>query len=141
MNEDDLLQELGKLAREQSGSGRLLDERWDRLAAGTLSAEEERELRLLAETSEPARLAFEAFRPLGEGFHGGVVRAIVAQTQTQTQTQAQTQAAPAPGKLLWFRRALSRPVLKVQGRRLAGWTAARSRTGWRWRASSIPAAR
>ena len=49
MSEDELLRNLGHVAREQAGRERLfLDERWDRLAAGTLSAEEDAELRRLA---------------------------------------------------------------------------------------------
>ncbi|HVF59701.1 MAG TPA: hypothetical protein VNJ70_07830 [Thermoanaerobaculia bacterium] len=80
MSEDRLLRDLGHLAREESeAEQRRLDERWDRLAAGTLSAEEEAELRALAEASPEARQAFEAFRPLGADFQARVVAAIRAQ--------------------------------------------------------------
>ncbi len=83
MNQDDqLLRQLGELAREP-GSGSAFDERWERLAAGTLSAEEETELRRLAETSDEARAAYEAFRPLGRDFQAGVVRAIREQTSAR----------------------------------------------------------
>ena len=82
MSEDRLLRDLGHLAREESeAEQRRLDERWDRLAAGTLSAEEEAELRALAEASPEARRAFEAFRPLGADFQARVVEAIRAQEQ------------------------------------------------------------
>lgn len=72
--EDRLLSELADLARQRDG----LDERWDRLAAGTLAAEEEAELRALAETSPEAREAWEAFRPLGPEFQARVVDKIAA---------------------------------------------------------------
>jgi hypothetical protein len=77
MNEDRLLRELGHLAREEEGAEKArLDERWDRLAAGTLTAEEEAELLALAETSDEAREAYEAFRPLGPEFQARVVERI-----------------------------------------------------------------
>lgn len=98
MNEDRLLRELGHLAREEQGR---LDERWDRLAAGTLSAEEEAELRALAETSPEAREAWEAFRPLGPEFQASMVEKIAAEL-------------PKPGKVLPFRSAI----------RIGGWIAA-----------------
>ena len=95
MSEDGLLHKLGNLAR--------FDERWDRLAAGTLSAEEEAELRALAETSEEAREAYEAFRPLGPDFHAAVARAI------------RTRAGEPGAQPLPFSR---------RTRRLAAWSAA-----------------
>ncbi len=77
MNEDRLLRELGHLAKEEEGAERArLDERWDRLAAGALTAEEEAELRALAEASPEAREAWEAFRPLGPEFQARVVEKI-----------------------------------------------------------------
>jgi len=93
-NEDVLLRKLGHLAR--------FDDRWDRLAAGTLSEEEAAELRALAETSAEAREAYEAFRPLGAEFHDAVVRKI------------QESVVTPPAKLLRFRRRVLR---------LAGWGA------------------
>lgn len=45
-------------------------------AAGTLSVEENAELRALAETSPEAREAYEAFRPLGAEFQARVVGAL-----------------------------------------------------------------
>lgn len=124
MSEDDLLRKLGQVAREQAaGEPRALDDRWDRLAAGALSVDEEAELRRLAETSDDARDAWEAFRPLGADFQAGVVAAITAQTAGErsapsagsaAQVPAATTSVPA-GKVLPFHRNV---------RRLAAWGAA-----------------
>lgn len=77
MTDDRLLRDLGALARERREAERARwDERWDRLAAGTLTPEEEVELKALAETSPEAREAWEAFRPLGADFQARVVDAI-----------------------------------------------------------------
>ena len=97
---DNLWRELAQVNREEQEDERdRLDERWDRLSRGELSPEEDAELRALAETSEEARAAYEAFKPLGPDFHASVVQAIRKQDP-----------AP-PAKLLPFRR------------RLAGWSA------------------
>ena len=93
-NEDLLLHKLADLAR--------FDDRWDRLAAGTLSAEESADLRALAESSDEAREAYEAFRPLGPEFHAAVVQRLQASAAT-----------PAAKVVPFPRRAL----------RLAGWGA------------------
>lgn len=108
MSDELWLRELAQVNRErQEDELARLDERWDRLSRGELSLDEEAELRALAETSEEARAAYEAFRPLGPEFHASVVRAI------QTQGLAQeAQPREAPARLLPFRR-----------RRLAGWSA------------------
>jgi hypothetical protein len=82
MSEDPLLRELGHLAREESDLARArLDERWDRLAAGTLTAEEEAELRALAAASPEAHEAYEAFRPLGEDFQRRMVDGISSEIE------------------------------------------------------------
>lgn len=74
MSEDPLLRELGRLAQEENEAEEARrDERWDRLAAGTLSAEEDGALRALAATSPAVREAYEAFRPLGADFQARVV--------------------------------------------------------------------
>jgi len=79
MTDDRLLRDLGALAREQGEAERARwDERWDRLAAGTLTPEEEAELKALAEASPEAWEAYEAFRPLGADFQAGVVAKINA---------------------------------------------------------------
>ena len=77
--EDLLLSELADLARQDGADKARLDERWDRLAAGTLTAEEEAQLRALAESSPEAREAWEAFRPLGPEFQARVVEKIAAE--------------------------------------------------------------
>lgn len=81
--EDRLLSELADLAREDGTGEARLDERWDRLAAGTLTAEEEAELLALAESSPEAREAWEAFRPLGPEFQARVVEKIAAELPKQ----------------------------------------------------------
>jgi len=105
---DDLRRELTQVNREiQDEERRRLDERWDRLSSGELSAEEEAELRALAASSEEAREAWEAFRPLGPDFHASVVRAIRDQGSAPVDAPAKAPAEPLP-----FRRRASR---------LAGW--------------------
>jgi len=80
MSEDPLLHELGRLAQEEKeAEDARRDERWDRLAAGTLSAEEDAALRALAATSPAAREAYEAFQPLGADFQARVVDAIASE--------------------------------------------------------------
>src|SRR5215218_2805744 len=80
MSEDRLLRELGHRAREEEEAAKArFNERWDRLAAGTLTAEEEAELLALAETFPEDREAYEAFRPLGADFQARVVEAATAE--------------------------------------------------------------
>jgi hypothetical protein len=77
MTDDRPLRDLGNLARKQDEAERARwDERWDRLAAGTLTVEEDAELKALAEASPEAREAYEAFRPLGADFQTEVVAKI-----------------------------------------------------------------
>lgn len=113
MSEDRLLHDLGHLAREEQGAENArLDERWDRLSAGTLTPEEEAELRALAATSPEAGEAYEAFRPLGTEFQARVVQSIRDQGLP---TAAEPATVKPPGKLLaWPRHAT----------RVAGWGAA-----------------
>lgn len=97
MSDDRLLSDLARLARKEGRSEEeRLDERWDRLAAGTLTAEEEAKLRALAESSPEAREAYEAFRPLGVEFEARMVAAAAAQLRR-----------PRP-RLLPFRRPAAR---------------------------------
>lgn len=105
---DELWRELAQVNRDEQAEDRSrLDDRWDRLSHGQLSPEEEAELRALAETSEEARKAWEAFRPLGSEFHASVVRAVREQ-----QAEAEAKALEPKAKVLPF------------PRRLAGWSAA-----------------
>jgi hypothetical protein len=103
MTDDDFwIRELAQVNRDNQAEERTgLAERWDRLASGDLSPEEDAELRALAETSDEAREAYEAFRPLGSDFQASVVRAIREQGFAP-----QTEAAPVEpaGKLLLFQR-------------------------------------
>jgi hypothetical protein len=80
MSEDRLLHILANMEREEGGGERSrFDERWDRLAAGTLTPEEEAELRALAATSPEIQEAFEAFRPLGADFQARLVAVASAE--------------------------------------------------------------
>jgi hypothetical protein len=120
--DDDLLRELGAMARDEAESERARwDERWDRLAAGTLSAGEDAELRRLAATSTEATEAYEAFRPLGPEFHASVAAAIARQAREEAELSAAagpattTASAATPGpRVLPFRGSV---------RRLAAWGA------------------
>ena len=98
MNEDKLLHELARLAEEdQEESYRHFDERWDRLADGTLAADQAAELRADAGVSSEAREAFDAFHPLDADFKSQVLEAL--------KEQAQESPAPArKGRLLAFPR-------------------------------------
>ena len=129
MNEDRLLRELGHLAKEEEGAERArLDERWDRLAAGTLTAEEEAELLALAETSQEAREAYEAFRPLGPEFQARVVEKIAAELP------------PKEWWREWWRRLLSfRPTPRFAGWATAAAAAAAVVVALLWPPAPLPA--
>jgi hypothetical protein len=106
MNEDRLLRDLADQARrEGEAEPARLDERWDRLAAGTLTAEEEAELKALAASSPESRQTYEAFRPLGADFQARVLGAIQAE-KTAAAPRAEPQE-PRP-RILPFRRAVRR---------------------------------
>lgn len=76
MSDDRLLQELARVAREDREAGDAeLDDRWDDLAAGRLSPDEDQRLRALAQGSPEAAAAYEAFRPLDADFRARVVEA------------------------------------------------------------------
>lgn len=102
MNKDRLLSELGDLARQEEEAEKArLDERWDRLAAGTLTPEEEAELKALAESSPEARETYEAFRPLGADFQARIVSAINAEWSTPAPRPVSPEPRPP---ILSFRR-------------------------------------
>ncbi|HSU82820.1 MAG TPA: hypothetical protein VLR69_10395 [Thermoanaerobaculia bacterium] len=106
MNKDQLLGELGGLARQEGEAEKArLDERWDRLAAGTLTPEEEAELKALAESSPEARETYEAFRPLGADFQARVVGAINAERAADA---PRPEPAEPRSRVLPFRRAVRR---------------------------------
>jgi hypothetical protein len=100
-DDDSWLRELAQVNREQEARERSrLDERWDRLSAGELSPQEEAELRALAETSEEARQAYEAFRPLGDEFQARMVSTLAAEVASPASAET---AKPARFRLLPFR--------------------------------------
>ncbi len=108
MSEDRVLRELGHLAKEEGETEKArLDERWDRLAAGTLTPEEDAELRALAESSPEAREAYEAFRPLGAEFQARVVNEIAGEIEKD---KPETEPPQTRARLLPFRPATLRRV-------------------------------
>ncbi len=109
MSKDPLLSDLARLAREEDrGEDMALDERWDRLAAGTLTAEEEAELKALAATSPEARDAYEAFRPLGAEFE---VRMVAAAAAELSGDHREVDPRPVPARVLPFQR----PAVRLWG--------------------------
>ncbi len=105
---DRLLRDLGDLARsEAEAEEACFGDRWDRLAAGTLTADEEAELKALAESSPEHREAYEAFRPLGADFQARVLSAIEAEQGGETPQLAPPEPRP---RVLPFRRAAVRRV-------------------------------
>ena len=76
MKDEELLTGLATAAKKDDERVRLDDERWERLAAGTISAEERRELEALAATDEEAREALEALAPLGATVEASVLARI-----------------------------------------------------------------
>jgi hypothetical protein len=104
--DDLLLKELGDLARREEEAERArLDERWDRLAAGTLTAEEEAELKAKADSSPEAREAYAAFRPLGADFQARVVSAINTERAAEAPAPEPREEKP---RVLPFRRVVRR---------------------------------
>jgi hypothetical protein len=120
MNDDAWSHELARMAREEQEAERArLDDRWDRLSAGDLTAEEEAELRALAAESEEGRAAYEAFRPLGPDFQARVVQALQAQKAAETPAPpAAVGEEPPAGPT---RKILSFP--RGRARRISGWSA------------------
>ena len=106
MSEDRILRELGHLAQEEREAEKArLDERWDRLAAGTLTPQEEAELQALAESSPEARETYEAFRPLGAEFQARMVNEIAAELQKK-----ESPLRKILSRILTFRSPTLRPV-------------------------------
>src|SRR5262245_60200152 len=90
MNDEELMKALGRTARAEPA----LDERWDRLAAGTLSEAEHEALLEEAARSDAAADAYEAFRPLGAEFQARVVHRLVGEAARET---GSAQQAAGPG--------------------------------------------
>lgn len=107
--DDPLLRELGAWARDRAAAEReRLDERWDRLAAGSLSPEDEAAVRAEAAGSAEGAAAFAAFQPLGAEAEARIVARISAQRTAERAAVAAASVAVAPpapeGKVLPFRR-------------------------------------
>ncbi|HEY2512474.1 MAG TPA: hypothetical protein VGI39_16520 [Polyangiaceae bacterium] len=66
MNGDDWLDALGRAARRQKQEKGEDEARWERLAEGKLSADEDAELRRLAAEDPEVAAKYEAYRPLGD---------------------------------------------------------------------------
>ena len=99
------MRELGELARQDDEADRArFDERWDRLAAGTLTAEEEAELAALAASSPEGGEAYEAFRPLGADFQAR----MVALASAELAGAPQVDPVDPPPPVLPFRRVVRR---------------------------------
>lgn len=99
MRQPTLEEQLSQAAREDASENLTqLDERWDRLAAGTLSEEEHDELRGLADASGAAHQAYQAFKPLGPAFQQNAVAAILARQRLEKgeRATAAREAAPTP---------------------------------------------
>jgi len=93
--EDRWLRELGELARHEGEADQArFDERWDRLAAGTLTAEEAAELAALAGSSPEGGEAYEAFRPLGAEFQARMVAAASAELASAPSVEPPVPLAP-----------------------------------------------
>lgn len=106
MNEKNLYPSLSQAAREDDREAMSkLDERWDRLAAGTLTEAENDELLGLADASGEAHEAYQAFRPLGPDFQKNVAAAILAR-----QRQEREEARYGAGAGADADRALAPPV-------------------------------
>jgi hypothetical protein len=91
MKEDELLGALTAASRE---AGEIADPRWDRLAEGTLTPDEARELAAIAEQSEFGRTAQQAFTPLDEGFRERMTDALIADIQREAPAGEASAAAP-----------------------------------------------
>jgi hypothetical protein len=93
MTDDRLLKELARVAREQRTTEP--DPRWDRLAAGELSADEVARLRDEAARSPEAAAAWELFRPLEPELSREIVE------QARRHLPATPQAIPTAVPLSW----------------------------------------
>jgi hypothetical protein len=114
MNDDSLMRELGRMAAEEEQEDGERFAIWERLSAGELTPEEIAALRAQAETSEEARQAYEAFRPLGTGFEARMADEIHAALHREA-TPAQADAETPLAAVLPFSR---------YARRFGGWLAA-----------------
>lgn len=95
-NADPWLEELAKVAQREDPT---VDPRWDALAKGSLTKEQEEELRASAERSAKEQQAFEAFRPLDDGARARFADRILAsldEAQEGSPIQGEAPAAEEP---------------------------------------------
>lgn len=98
---DRWFEELVQVTKEQEAQERLaLDERWDRLAAGTLDADAAAGLRAEAEQTAEGRAAWEAFRPLEADFQSRIVASVKAQQAAERAPP--TQVLPFRSRVPYF---------------------------------------
>jgi hypothetical protein len=107
MKEDKLLSALTAASREGGG---MADPRWDRLADGTLTPDEARELAAIAEQSEDGRVAYQAFTPLDEGFRERMTDVLLADLERGDEA-----ASPAREGLQVVRGARGQPAEARKG--------------------------
>ncbi len=104
MDEDKLLEDIGRLARREAAEERRrFDERWRRLNSGTISEEDDAALRAQAEDSEEARLDYDAFRPLDQAFRERLAARWQATTSGATANEADSPGG-SPERAPPFRR-------------------------------------
>lgn len=94
-----------------------LDDRWERLAAGTLPPEERAELEALAETSEEARRLWELCQPLSSEVREKIVDRIQGEkpdkTRPVTERKAMHPNRRFPGGVWWWAPAVAASVVAV----------------------------
>ena len=101
MNDEELLQALARLSREETSEERSrLDQRWDCLSAGDLSEEERAELQELAASSPEHAQALDAFSPLDEAFRSRTAGLLHDLTAAAAPRREETATAPWWS---WFR--------------------------------------
>ena len=112
MNDDELMQSLGELARERSVDGDLEgDPRWRTLASSELSAAEEEALRREAASSGQAQRALDAFQPLGTGARARIVDRLKTDVLAEPTSELEPVSDPSPEAPVIEHPAGPRPVV------------------------------
>ena len=110
MKDDELTSELLEAQARDDAADPLRDPLWEKLAAGTLSAEERKELDARAATDESLREAIALLAPLGESFEARVTAKIdAARAEASARASAnadrpENKADHAEANVLAFRR-------------------------------------
>lgn len=94
MRDDEMLDALAKVAREDDP---IADPRWEQLTEGTLSERDRAELAALAETSERAKRAHAAFRPLDDAARARMTASLLAAVAKEKPTSASNDEVPIAG--------------------------------------------